>query len=125
MLCAIAGIKSHKCVQYKSTSNLSSEAWLYGCISLSLAQACNHSSHGLSQSSTYMRVAIAKPRAGFHLMLRKSLCHSLVVPPCQGNLTLILSQMVIRLAGSQQEVHQTVPLTLKRKGAMEDIVPDV
>ena len=47
---------------------LFSEAFLYGYINWSLAQAHQQSSLGLSQFSTCMRGARAKPKAGFCLM---------------------------------------------------------
>ena len=33
--------------------------------------------------------------------------------------------MVIRMAGCQQEVHEPVPLILRRNRAMEDVIPNV
>ena len=49
----------------------------------------------------------------------------MVVPSCQMTLTLTLSLMIIKVAGSQQEVHLQVPLTVGRRGAVGDIIPDV
>ena len=58
-------------------------------------QKSNHlSSLGMSQSSTSMRHAMAKTRAGFLFNIKKQSCDwSLVVPSCQRSLTLILSLM--------------------------------
>ena len=47
------------------------------------------------------------------------------MPPWQRRLTLILCLMVVRLAGSHQEVHPQVPLNPGRKGTMGDDIPNV
>ena len=59
------------------------------------------------------------------LIYGNSLCQGLVVPPWQRILTLILSLTVIRVAGSQLEVHLQVLLPLGRRGAMGDGILDV
>ena len=61
---------------------------------------------------------------GSSLMFRSGVCQSLEVPSCQRTLTLILSYGVIRVAGSQLEVHCPVPQTHRRRGTKVDIIPD-
>ena len=84
----------------------------------SLAWTHQQSSLRLSQSSSFMRGPEASQSLGCGFMLENGLCCSLVVPPWQRSLTLILSLTVIRVAGSQLGVHLQVPLTLGRKGVM-------
>ena len=72
-----------------------------------------------------MRDARAKPRLGLGLMYRNDLCLSLVVPPWQK-----MHQLDTRMEShqgdrSQHGMQLPVPLTLGRRKAMEDGIPDV
>ena len=58
-------------------------------------------------------------------MFWNGLCQSLLVHPCQRRLILILSLMVVRVAGSHREGHQLVLLIVGRKVAGDNVVPDV
>ena len=73
---------------------------------------------GLSQSSASMRCARAKPKAGFGFNVQKE--H--MMKSCAGSLAkkphLDLGLRGIRVAESQLEVHQPVPLSLGRGGAI-------
>ena len=85
-------------------SVLPSVACLYDCINWFLAKAHHQSSFGLSKYSTSVGGAKAKSIVGFWFSVQKQ-SQSLVVPPCQRSLTLVLGLRVIRLAGSQWKVH--------------------
>ena len=79
---------------------------------------------GLFQSSTSMMGTRARSKVGSCLMFQNSLCWSWLMPPCQRSSILIPSQGVNRVAGSQQEGFQMVPLTLRRRRDMADVIPD-
>ena len=102
-----------------------SKVCLYGCINWSVAQACHQSSLRLSQSSTFVKRARAKPKDGFHFNVQKWPVPESGGPTWPTGFTLILSLMLKGVAGNQQEVLLPVPQTLGRKGSMEDVIPDV
>ena len=101
------------------------EAYLYGCIKWSLSQAHRASSLRLSQCCLPLW-GVSGPGEGLEssLMFTNSLWKSVMMSPLQRSLTLILSLIIIMVAGSQQEVHWQVPLTLRKMGAM-GVVCDV
>ena len=78
------------CLHNLKDTVLPSEAFLYGCLNLSLAQPWQQCSIGLSQSFISMRGGKVRPKLGSTLMFKSSQCHILVLDPLQRSLTLKL-----------------------------------
>ena len=97
----------------------------YGPINWSLAQVLQPSFLGLSQSSTSMRGGKARNKAGFQFNVQKPPL-SISSGGCwQRNLTWNLSLRVFRIAGVHVVIHLTVSPILRRRGTIQDGIPDM
>ena len=104
----------------------SSEACLYGHIKLSLAQAQQQSSMGLSQSFPSKRGYKTRSRTGFHFTVQKRPVPGLEVLPWLRGLIWRVGMRLIQVARSLLvAMSPPVLLTLGGKGSVGVSVPDV